>query len=75
MGMVNPLLRLDLYYFEKNKNQHLRSKEDVEKYCKLNSINFVPDVFSFKGSDHFSREVVPDSESEESDINYCHYHA
>lgn len=69
--------RVDIYYFEKNKTERLRSLDDVEKYCRLNSIKYVPNLFNFSGKNHFSGDVAEpdDDEPEETDSSFCSFQA
>lgn len=61
--------RVDIFYYEENKKERLRSLEDVRKYCDRNSIHFKPEIFDFKGNNHFTGIVSDDDESSDSDVN------
>lgn len=61
--------RVNIYYYESGKTDHLRSPMEVERYCNRHKIWYNPDIFYFKGSNLYSGPVsdVFNSDSEDSD--------
>jgi hypothetical protein len=49
--------RTDIYYYERGNSRRLRSLKDVREYCLDEKIQFVPHLFSFKGSDLYEGEI------------------
>lgn len=62
--------RIDVYYYEKDKSQRLRSIPDVMRYCKENNIHYEPNLFNFKQKYSFEGEV---SSSPDPDANLSNF--
>lgn len=53
--------RKDVYYYEKNRSQRLRSVNDAIKYCNRHNIVYEPSLFNFKGKWNYQGEITDQS--------------
>jgi transposase InsO family protein len=54
--------RVDVYYYEKNKPERLRSINDVQTYCDKNNIEYHPEIFNFKGDNDYTGYITNSGE-------------
>lgn len=62
--------RIDVYYYEENKRERLRSLDDVKRYCNKNNILFKPELFNFSGTDDYSGVVTDGADRVDSNVAY-----
>lgn len=59
----------EVYYYENEKKQKLRSLNDIEKFCLKKKIKFEPELFNFEESNKYEGIVQGQTESSRSNLN------